>query len=449
VCVQVQSLGGVSAYQCVPGDLNCGQLCAADDFDARAPDDAPEHAAHLDPGSYEHLSICDQDLDFYTVDVAPRQSIRVTARFDHTRGDLDLAMQLPGDDDFVYQSLLGDSDEETVYEPCTVQAGSAIVAVFPYQGARNTYDLDVEVGPGECDRVCHDDMLEQAGNDAIDAYTPVQSFPFQRESLQICPENADYFGFQARAGEYLRVGIAFRHADGDLQLRLLREGGGVLAESLSFRDAELIEGPIPVDGTYIAEVFGATRSVANAYDLLIDKMPVQACAATRDCPPGEYCRDGSCHAAVCDAADACGPGHRCVPPRAGLAPEAVGGECVDACRGDADCRQANGYTCKRFEDFTLACAPAGAAGPGERCRDYADCAADAVCLNLPGGYCAAGGCDTDLPCADGTACVDLGGLTACLKTCAGNGDCRVGEGYGCQDLGGARVCLPCQGGGCP
>lgn len=442
-CVEADSVDGVRSYQCIPIDLNCGQLCTPDVFDVRADNGDVDRATPVEPGRHEDLTICEQDVDFYAVPVDAGESIRVRILFDHTRGDIDLAMQLPGDDGAAYQSLLGDADEEVVHEPCVPRAGDALVAVFPYQAARNTYTMVVEVGPGACDRTCEDDEFEAPpGNDTIHEFTPLETFPFVREGLRICHEDADHYGFVAEAGDVIRVGIAFSHREGDLQLRLWRSDERVVGESLTFRDAELVELVAPADDIYVAEVFGATRSVTNTYDLLIEKARVQACRATRECPPDQFCRDGACQPAACGAEGACGEGHRCAPPRAGLAPEAVGGQCVAACASDADCRQDAGYVCKRFEDFTTACAPAGIAGPGERCADFRQCAGDQVCVNFPGGYCATGGCAVDLPCADGTACVDLGVLTACLKRCTGDGDCRAGEGYTCQDLGGVRVCLP-------
>lgn len=442
-CVEVTSVAGATAYQCVPADLNCGQICVADTFDGATPNDDANDATPLEPGTYQNLSICDQDIDYFVIDVFPQQSIRVRAEFDNARGDIDLAMQLPGQSEFDYQSLNGDTNVEMVQEPCVELAGSALVAVFPYQNVRNSYRLTVETGPGDCNQVCDDDSLDDdpRGNDVPEEFAPIDRFPFTREGLRICRQDPDYYGFDAAAGEFVRVGIAFDHAAGDLQLRLLRSTGDVVGESESFRDAELIERVVPVDDVYIVEVSGATRSVANLYDLVIEKMEVQACEGTHDCPAGQYCYRGACTDAYCAEANGCGLGHRCVPPRAGLAPEA-GGECVDECFAPADCRAESGYTCKRFEDFTTACAPAGAAGPGERCADYADCNGEQVCLNLPGGYCAVGGCDADLPCDAATVCVDLGAFAACLKRCAGDGDCRVGEGYRCQDLSGERVCLP-------
>lgn len=71
---------------------------------------------------------------------------------------------------------------------------------------------------------------------------------------------------------------------------------------------------------------------------------------------------------------------------------------------------------------------------GDACIDATDCVGQsAVCLDLPGGYCSMEGCDTGGTCPDGSLCYNFADAgTFCLKTCAGNGECREGDGYICD-----------------
>ncbi len=442
-CYEFESIDGVLSPQCLPVDLNCGQLCVADAYEAEGGNNDVATATLIEPGRFDQLSICQGDADLFRVRVGEGQSIRVTATFDNIRGDLDLAMalRLPEDEalSFDYQSTNGDVDLESVHEPCAPATadGEAVVFVFGYEGSENVYDLEVEVGDGDCAaNQCVDDALDD--NDGFDDFTAVE-LPFERGQLQICRRDPDYFGFEARAGEIISASIAFAHADGDLDMRLYRGGREhEVGRSLSYRDAELIEIQAPMDDIYIAEIYGATRSVANAYSIAIETRALQMCQSTMECPQGTYCAFGACIEDECRGPDQCAGGHACVTELAGLDPAARGGRCGAVCRSDRDCR--GGFTCKRFEDFNMVCAPAGAAAAGERCAGYQDCAVDQVCYAVPGGYCAVGGCEANADCPAGTVCGELLGVSACLKSCGNDGDCRAAENYACRDFDGGRGC---------
>ncbi len=444
-CLELESLSdGTTSLQCMPADLDCGQLCTDDRYEAPARNDDAAHATPLPAGVNDGLTLCDADQDFFSVAVAQGQAITVRVRFSDARGDLDLAMALPGEMDFAYQSLNGGLDVEVVSEPCVPMAGEATVVVFPFEGAQNHYTLEVEVGPGACDQMCADDRYEGgAGNDRLDEAVLFDEaeLPLMERDLKICREDADYYGVEAVAGEILSAGITFSHRNGDLDLRLYRSlDASIVAESLSYRDAELIEVEVPVTDVYVVEVFGATRSVSNTYDLFIETSQVQMCQSTLSCPSGTYCSPRGCVEEACARFGDCDGPHACVTPRAGLDPATSGGVCAADCDSDRDCRP--GSACKRFEDFSIVCAVDGPGGPGQRCASYRDCAGEAICFPTPGGYCAAGGCGPGAACLDGTVCGSLGGFDACVKVCGGDGDCRVAEGYSCQQVGGARACLP-------
>ncbi len=445
LCLELESISdGTTSLQCMPQDLNCGQICADDAYEAGTRNDTAQAAAPLEVGTHEGLTLCDGDEDYFAVPVEARQSITVRAVFADARGDLDLAMALPGDADFAYQSLNGGVDVEQVTEPCVPQAGEAVIVVFPFEGAQNQYTLEIEAGPGQCDQMCQDDRYDQGdGNDTLDDATlyDAEDLPLTEEGLFICREDADFFGFEARAGQIITAGIAFRHRDGDLDLRLYRVSDeAVVAESLSYRDAEMVQVEAAVDDVYIVEVFGATRSVSNAYGLLLEVDQVQMCQSTMECAAGQYCSARGCIEDTCGGFGDCEGAHGCVTPRAGLDPATSGGSCAARCQADRDCRAGN--ACKRFEDFSRGCGVAGAAGPGRRCASYRDCSGEQVCFATPGGYCAAGGCAGAGDCPMGTICGTLDGFDACLKACQGDGDCRVAEGYRCKPVAGGMACLP-------
>ncbi|PIE16659.1 MAG: hypothetical protein CSA66_07185 [Proteobacteria bacterium] len=84
-------------------------------------------------------------------------------------------------------------------------------------------------------------------------------------------------------------------------------------------------------------------------------------------------------------------------------------------------------------------------GHGAACLKNADCAGG-TCLDWPGGYCTALGCEAD-SCGDGSACMAVaGGNRVCLVACTGDADCRP-DGQACKVLEDAiegglqRVCV--------
>ncbi len=446
-CILIQSLEGQERSQCLPVDLNCGQRCDDDPFDTGARNDDWQHATIIEAGRYAGLNICGADQDFFLFPVDAGQSINVSIHFDGAVGDLDLAMQLPGDfgDEgqplFAYQSLNANNDVEALKEFCTPNGGDVLLWVGPYEHAQNGYELRVELGPGDCNRVC-EDQLESQPNDFLEQATILEALPFLAEGFKICPGDVDLYRFPAQGGEILELIINFSHRDGDLDLALLSAEGQVIDTSDGFRDTEFVEVEVALDGEMLAQVYGGTPSVANSYELFITQSQALECHSTQQCAVGLYCAESGCQDAQCAGPQSCAAGHACIPPRAGQDSSAVGGICSSGCESDLECRQEQGYRCKRFEDYSHRCALAGLGALGERCSQYSECQGESICFPTPGGYCAPGGCANDLPCPEGSLCGQLFGHSACLKRCENDGDCRSAEGYRCLELEGARACLP-------
>lgn len=223
------------------------------------------------------------------------------------------------------------------------------------------------------------------------------------------------------------------------------------------------------------------------------------CGRATACPAGSACFqigddgqsaclptcavDSDCRAGyICDPAGYCVPENACAPvPEScngfdddcdgraddgnGLCPGgAVCREGVcDACGGidfEGECRRDTATWCDNGELLSAECAPAGLAcrvvpgigatcvgRVGAPCLNESQCVAGDVCIpevdasgptGLPGGLCIRFDCVNDADCDPGSGCfvIDDAGATACLATCADDGDCR--RGYLCYEPG---VCL--------
>ncbi|MBU1430761.1 PPC domain-containing protein, partial [Myxococcota bacterium] len=379
-CVQIHSVEGRALSQCLPVDMNCGQRCLDDPFDQGARNDDEAHATLIEPGDYAGMTICGEDQDFYRFDIAAGQQVSARITFENLKGDLDMAMALPGARTpeglpaYNYQSLSGDQDIEQVREHCAQESGEVLLWVGPYNHSHNDYDLLIEVGPGECDRFCEDDLFDyEAPNNTPETATSAEPLPFFVEDLVLCPGDVDYFSFHAQAGQLISVGASFTHSEGNLDLALYDEMGGLITGAFGFFDGEILEVEATADGLYTVAVYGATPSASAPYTLWIEAGIPNACEHTLSCPAGTFCDGQSCVEAACTSGVECGAGHLCAAYRVGADPAASGGECVANCAHDLECRVEAEYRCKRFEDFTQACAQAGLGGVGARCTSYQDC----------------------------------------------------------------------------
>ncbi len=137
--------------------------------------------------------------------------------------------------------------------------------------------------------------------------------------------------------------------------------------------------------------------------------------------PGGYCTLLDCGGSVGD----CPEGAACL----GITPNKPA--CAVTCSTGAECRPGGAYGCKAVPDahggLVRVCYQVKKpGGPAEGCFGHQECAGDASCLtSFAGGYCAVLGCGPERPCPEGTACVTVNGMPACLRTCEGPDDCVV------------------------
>jgi hypothetical protein len=124
---------------------------------------------------------------------------------------------------------------------------------------------------------CTDDRFED--NDSIASATVVTMERYT--GLQICPGDSDYFRIDGAFRDLVTVTVdGFRHADGDIDLRLLTPTGTIVASSASVTDRETATYCLGDTGRVFAQVFGY-RMAQNRYDLAITRMPRACCSDDR------------------------------------------------------------------------------------------------------------------------------------------------------------------------
>lgn len=134
-----------------------------------------------------------------------------------------------------------------------------------------------EVDTGECVEGCRDDDLEDDDGRATATPVDLGAGPWQSpEDLIACPLDRDWFSFQLVAGAGVRVDLDFRHALGDLDLRLHPPEGPPILASTQNND-ETIEAFSAVAGVWYVEVY-ARGLDTNTYTLDLTPILPGGCA---------------------------------------------------------------------------------------------------------------------------------------------------------------------------
>ncbi|HXG48345.1 MAG TPA: PPC domain-containing protein, partial [Methylomirabilota bacterium] len=208
------------------------------------------------------------DVDWFRFDFARAADATHFAAisFDHTQGDLDLALFATNNTAEPLREDQGVSSGHRVSLQ-GLPPGEYLLRVSGYNGAVNpAYLLSINapwdaVGP---------DVFEE--NDTAGAPTLVGPLPFGRDSLSIEPGDDDWFRFTlvatGRSDDSVQIG--FRHAQGDLDLELWDANGtAVLGRSGGVTDGERIKLAGRSAGTYLVRVFGYNHASNPDYTLTI------------------------------------------------------------------------------------------------------------------------------------------------------------------------------------
>ena len=241
--------------------------------DAMEDNDSQATASLVTPGVFTGLTSCARDDDFYTFAVAEDEVVTATVTFEHTLGDIDIALPITDghhaslhvcelDEDWHSIPLLADTeltvdatfldtegdlemqlrsptgtllvvadsttDNETLGPYATTVAGDYRLRIYLNgdDGVTlgNAYSLDVSIG---VPAICPVDAFEQNDTDAAAALLAEGT----HTGLHVCNSDADWYRIPLVAGAVLTVESNFSHAEGDLDLSLQRSGGRVVARA--------------------------------------------------------------------------------------------------------------------------------------------------------------------------------------------------------------------------
>lgn len=178
--------------------------------DSAEPDSTSSQARPLAIGQDAARRLCSGDADFFALSLTPGEEVKLSLRFDHRYGDLDLEL-LDADLNLISRSASERSLEEIVHR---ATASTAYARVYGVTGASNDYTFSVVRSSAAS---CPSDGL----GDNLTASTSALLFQGVYEGFKSCPDAPDWFAVDLNDSELLEVLI-------------LTEGGGARLEA--YRD---------------------------------------------------------------------------------------------------------------------------------------------------------------------------------------------------------------------
>jgi hypothetical protein len=216
--------------------------------------------------SWDDLTICGFDDDWFRIAIAGGQRLEARLTAPYAAGDLDLLLF---DTELTLLASSSTTTDEEHLAWGTSEDQTVMLRVFGVNRAENTYSLSLTFSSfgGEC----ADDAEEP--NDS-----PAAAFELGHGAeleARICRNDVDWYRITLAAGDSLSIRLDFRHALGDLDMRLFLDGAldMPLAESRGETDVERIEaGPFEAATTLLLEVYGF-RGALNDYRLQVRNLP--------------------------------------------------------------------------------------------------------------------------------------------------------------------------------
>ncbi len=226
------------------------ERCLPDVFDAAEVNDAQQFATEIEPGRHANLRLCgvDGDEDWYTFTTDTLGRIRVTLRFAHAQGDLELDLWREGGGRSLNNGLPAghsNDDDEQVDLP-NLPAARYYVQVRGIDGPNVQYEMQVEVLPAEF--LCDPPAGDPTGFDDAEI---LGSAPRIIDDEYVCdrdPRDEDFFQIEIPAGAVRAVAATFLYGDdGDLYLAAFDSDRMLLPDAHSpgqfASTAEITRGP--------------------------------------------------------------------------------------------------------------------------------------------------------------------------------------------------------------
>ena len=197
------------------------------------------------------------DFDFYKLVLKSGESAKVSVKFSHSKGDLDIKVLGTGN------TVVAKSEGTTGIEQVELSsAGTYYVVVYGYKDATGDYEFSLIKSAASSQATEFVDSSNDSAGQAKFYARPSSGANLAIESSS----DADYFGFELAAGESFVVQMKLKHSDGDLDLYVLDEDQKVVAKSETTTNVESVNFKATKSGKYFVLVKGY-RGATGSYEL--------------------------------------------------------------------------------------------------------------------------------------------------------------------------------------
>ena len=236
--------------------------------DAAEPNDSSGNPFSVTSGTYAGLSACEEDEDWYALDVTDGDTIDLDLAFSHAEGNIDVAL-FDGAGSLLLAQGNSTSDDESLSHAVT--ADDTLLIQVTLNGDTgsvpgNNYSMTVAGVVPQCiaDGFEPNDDVGAAANVADDFYP----------GLTACDADDDWYAIDLIAGDELTLDVLFSHAEGNIDLELFdATGSSLLDGSNSTSNDENITYTAPADETVTLrlDLVADTGSVpGNSYSMQVD-----------------------------------------------------------------------------------------------------------------------------------------------------------------------------------
>lgn len=237
--------------------------------DGLEPNDSAEAATPIPgPTALTDLLLEEGGEDWFRIEVPKGKELVVAARFDHSKGDIDV--ELLDADLRTLRTSTSSGNLEKVRVAAAKEARTCLVRLF---NGRNPYHLEVTLEdyvPG--------DAFEP--NDGREEAAPVTAGTHEG----LASNGEDWYRLEAPAGKLLDVAITFESSAGDLELAIEAASGQPLAESRGMSDNERVRCFAPDEPVLIRVFDQAQAPVKYTLSVTIAEPPAKDALEPNDAP---------------------------------------------------------------------------------------------------------------------------------------------------------------------
>ncbi len=235
--------------------------------DEAEPNENPDSASPITPGTLEGMGLCAREEDWYRVELEPGDTLTASLFYDPLRDDTDLELYGPNQNFIARSNSSGPVDRFTYTAP---GGGTHYLRIYPFAadpvGASVTYDLDLQLAP-EPD-TCTPDPLEP--NDDTPQRLDLGLDRAEVGGLTLCQDDTDRFSFLLLQPRTLFISATVPSTIPQSALTLTTPDNQTLQGQpvLGGRQIELPQAPA---GLYTLDISrGPDGTIEATYDLLIE-----------------------------------------------------------------------------------------------------------------------------------------------------------------------------------